>query len=1603
MKLKKVQMFSGIMIGLLARSKIKIFPPLVVRTLIALLPFIALPAQSTDLNDTGITDCGDASSSVANCATVAADGGLFPRQDGRIGRDPQAAAGQFPGKTGGKGFDFSKIANDGTTADATAALGTGAKDWACTRDNVTGLMWEVKTSSGLRSQSYKYTWYQATNGMGVASKVTDAATCFAGGRCDTEKYAADVNQPGLCGSAPGSNEWRMPTVKELENIADYGQVNPAIDGTYFPNTPASYYWSGTNDSSYPGQFAWIVEFMNGSAGQAQPLTPQHVRLVRGTLATSTYKSFTFPNGDTVVTDERTGLMWKRDHEMIDPSQPDDWQTLVNSFTWKDALQRAVNDRTGGYSDWRLPNIRELRSLIDETRHSPAMDPAFMPTPFQSMFWSSSPYKELSGNQSFSWTVSFDAGGDPAVQRYFREHARLVRGGDAFDSLGGTISISPSPLVFPAQGLNTSAMQTIRLSNTGMGIVSLNGITASGTDYTQTNNCSATLAAGASCSISVSFIPSALGSRSGAVTIASNAPGSPHTVNLSGSGTQVPGVSLSPGALVFTAQNVGTSAVQTIKLDNTGTGLVTITSITASGTDYTQNNDCGATLAAGSSCSIGVTFTPAAIGSRSGIITIISDAPGSPHSLGLAGTGMAVQFAFGVTKSGTGAGTVVGSPTGINCGGTCSASYASGTAVTLTATPTLGSIFAGWSGAGCSGTGTCTVSMSAAQSVIAAFTLVDSYTLTVTKSGTGGGTVVSTPSGLDCGPLCSVFFTSGSSVTLTATADAGSTFAGWSGGGCSGTGACTVSMSATQSVTATFTASGGGGNGGSFALTVNKLGTGGGTVSSPSGLNCGPLCSVFFTSGSSVTLSAAADTGSTFAGWSGGLCSGTGTCIVSMTATRTVTATFTVNPYTLTVSKSGTGAGTVSSSTGSGLYCGTVCSVGYPSGTSVTLNATATTGNTFTGWSGAGCSGTGNTCIVSMSAAQSVTATFTVNPYTLAVSKSGTGAGTVSSSTGPGLYCGSVCSVVYPSGTSVTLNATATTGSTFTGWSGAGCSGTGTCIVSMSAAQSVTASFTADPYTLAVSKSGTGAGTVSSSTGPGLYCGSVCSVVYPSGTSVTLNATATTGSTFTGWSGAGCSGTGTCIVSMSAAQSVTATFTANPYTLTVSKSGNGAGTVSSTTGPGLYCGSVCSVVYPNGTSVTLNATATTGSTFTGWSGAGCSGTGTCIVSTSAAQAVTATFTANPYTLTVTKSGTGAGAVSSTAGSGLYCGSVCSVDYPNGTSVTLSAIANTGSTFTGWNGAGCSGLTCTVPMNQAQSVTATFTLGNVDGYLLTVTPAGTGTGTVVSSPSGINCGAPCSATFNNGTGVTLSATAATGSTFGGWSGAGCSGTGTCIVSMSAAQSVTAAFNVIDSYTLTVSKSGAGGGAVLSSPSGVNCGALCSATFTNGASVTLNATATTGSTFAGWGGACSGTGSCIVTMNQTQNVTATFTPVPVGLYDGIYQWEDGTYLSVHEIGGRTLIGTIYWVYKANSVQAGTRTVAEADAFDLFNGPLVGTSATMTGTRFFRACTLAYDFTFNSDSSLTVRLNNVSNTTGVSKTDVDCAAKHVPVGTSWTIPRIS
>ncbi len=948
-----------------------------------------------------------------------------------------------------------------------------------------------------------------------------------------------------------------------------------------------------------------------------------------------------------------------------------------------------------------------------------------------------------------------------------------------------------------------------------------------------------------------------------------------------------------------------------------------------------------------------------------------------------GTTPLCLYTLTVDKAGSGTGTVTSNPGGVNCGATCAATYGGSTVVTLAAAPAQGSVFAGWSGGGCAGTGNCVVTMNAHATVAATFDLAPvPVTLSVSKTGSGTGTVTSAPAGIACGAACSAAYDPGTVVALTATAEEGSVFTGWSGGGCAGAGQCVVTVNTDVAVSAQFDIA--------KTLTVVKSGAGVGTVTSvPAGIACGEDCSESYAQGTVVTLAATASTGALFGGWSGGGCSGKGVCAVTLGDDTTVTANF-VPAYTLTVTRQGSGAGRVTSDP-AGINCGTECTFTYVTGVEVTLTATPDPGFVFAGWTG--CDSTiGNACTVTMVINKFVYATFSP-AKTLTVVKSGAGTGTVAS-TPPGIDCGSDCSEGYVEGAIVTLTAVSSAGSVFTGWSGGGCSGAGACTVMMGADITVDASFEA-AYTLTVTKSGTGVGNVTSSP-TGINCGTNCSKAYIAGTSVALTATAAAGSSFTGWSGGGCSGTGICTVVMNADVSVNAAFiTTGPEPLDTWNErdpgvyenlwaaaygagsfvavGEGGIVVTSSTGLSWTSRSagtsndLLGLAYLNGIFVAVGQhdTILTSADGMSWSSHTATsaisafdttlysvahgndryvavGKGSVVATSTngAAWSLTSipgpvdlygvaygsgTFVAvgpNGLIMTTTNGTSWEARTSATSeklwfvafGGGLFVavgengtvltspngadwtprtsgieGPLWSVTYGHN---TFTAVGPYGAIITSPDGitwtkreAGTSlylygvgfGRETFMAVGEYGMVLQSDPLGSPSEYTLSVGKVGTGSGTVTSEPAGISCGSGCSAAYVPGTSVTLTAIPAAGSTFTGWSGGGCSGEGACTVTLDADKYVAATF-MVPVHTLTVTKAGAGSGIVSSSPSGISCGSDCSEAYPEGTSVTLTAIAAAGSSFTGWsGGGCSGTGTCVVTMGAATTVTAEFALLP------------------------------------------------------------------------------------------------------------------------------
>jgi len=228
------------------------------------------------INDTGITQWGNATTNNLFFAQAA-----FPGQDADHGRDANPAVNS--NANGKAGFDFTKLDAAGQPL-ANQAASYAATPWDCVQDNVTGLMWEVKTitASSLRNKNNIYTWYNSTGVNDGGNTGSSAATpaCNTGGQCDTEKYVAAVNAVGLC----GFSDWRLPAKESLRSIVDYSIASPGptIDTAYFPNTVGSWYWSASPSASNTTN-AWDVHFNDGVGLAAFKSNNLYVRLVRGGL------------------------------------------------------------------------------------------------------------------------------------------------------------------------------------------------------------------------------------------------------------------------------------------------------------------------------------------------------------------------------------------------------------------------------------------------------------------------------------------------------------------------------------------------------------------------------------------------------------------------------------------------------------------------------------------------------------------------------------------------------------------------------------------------------------------------------------------------------------------------------------------------------------------------------------------------------------------------------------------------------------------------------------------------------------------------------------------------------------------------------------------------------------------------------------------------------------------------------------------------------------------------------------------------------------------------------------------------------------------------
>jgi len=400
--------------------------------------------------------------------------------------------------------------------------------WSMVRDNVTGLIWEVKTDDeSIHDRDNQYNW-------------DDAQSMF----------IAELNAINF----GDYSDWRMPSIKELKYIVDSGRYNPSINTDYFQNTVSSSlflsYWSSATTETINSDKAFKFRFGTGKSLEDFKTANNYVRAVRGGQH-ELINNFVINNNDT-VTDTSTGLMWQQTTGTLSKAV----------MTWEEALSFCENLSLGGYDDWRLPNKNELLSIMDFST-KPAINTTAFPDALSlnvfssSNYWSSTTRKIIRAGDSQTlawdaWNIDFYYGFDDCDSKSDYYYVRAVRGGQSnlIENISRPIiSIFPLDYDFGDVSTDTTSSQKaiITISNIGNKDLSISDIILSDTknfslelygndDIIRSTD--TTFALGRSGRFIISFTPISTGSFELIVTITSNDPNNPNsTVTLLGKGVE----------------------------------------------------------------------------------------------------------------------------------------------------------------------------------------------------------------------------------------------------------------------------------------------------------------------------------------------------------------------------------------------------------------------------------------------------------------------------------------------------------------------------------------------------------------------------------------------------------------------------------------------------------------------------------------------------------------------------------------------------------------------------------------------------------------------------------------------------------------------------------------------------------------------------------------------------------------------------------------------------------------------------------------------------------------------------------------------------------
>ena len=536
---------------------------------------LAAVAFATPVPDTGQTKCYNATVEIA-CPL---SGQPFYGQDAQYSINPMS---------------YTKLDGSGNT------LPDSAASWVMVKDNVTGLIWETKTVDGtIHDRNNTYTWYDsnpATNG-GDAGAYNNGT--------NTENFIKSLNDAHY----GGYSDWRMPTAKELVSIVNYNipEPGPTIDTGYFLNTVSSFYWSSTT-FAFSANHAWNLWFSHGYVASGFFLNnykdgSYYIRAVRGGQpghlvigsfydmdsgpindATTSTDGYT-DNSNGTVTDTSTGLLWQQ----VGSS---------SKMTWEVALTYCEGLNLAGYTDWRLPTNKELRSLVDYSRYNPAINTTYFPGTVSSYYWSST---TLASHTNGTWGVPFGYGDDISngasngLDKGASLYVRAVRGGQP-GSLGNLV-ISPAS----SNVTKVAGTTTFSVSNTGTGTMAYTvALTPASSWLTIKSGSIGTNSGTINCGFTANTSTSA---RTGTIQVtALGATGSPKSVTVTQasttptptpiptpipSGTPTPIPTPAPVlSLIPSNQSVTkVASTATFSVSNTGTGTMPWTATATSGSSW----------------------------------------------------------------------------------------------------------------------------------------------------------------------------------------------------------------------------------------------------------------------------------------------------------------------------------------------------------------------------------------------------------------------------------------------------------------------------------------------------------------------------------------------------------------------------------------------------------------------------------------------------------------------------------------------------------------------------------------------------------------------------------------------------------------------------------------------------------------------------------------------------------------------------------------------------------------------------------------------------------------------------------------------------------